>query len=255
MHLRISPFRVARFLKLVPCALLTRLSYPHPSCRLLADASCSSSSTSSSSTSSPLPPSQQRRDDDDESLKKSPKKEEEELTLAILKPDLVANPADLAAVKSLILDADFRVLRERRLRLSADDAHRFYAEHQGKFFFNRLVTYMTSGDVEARVLAKPDAIAAWRALMGPTKVLRAIYEKPESLRGRFGLTDTRNATHGSDSIENALKEILFFFPDFFDGNNAAEGKNEDGASVSEKEEAEEEEEQLGDEPHQLRAKK
>ena len=156
------------------------------------------------------------------------------MTLAILKPDLVANPADLAAVKSLILDADFRVVRERRLRLSADDAHRFYAEHRGKFFFNRLVTYMTSGDIEARVLAKPDAIAAWRALMGPTKVLRAIYEKPDSLRGRFGLTDTRNATHGSDSIENARKEILFFFPDFFD----EEGENEDGTAEARSEEEE-----------------
>ena len=140
----------------------------------------------------------------------------EELTLAILKPDLVANPTDLATVKSLILDADFRVVRERRLRLTDGDAHRFYAEHHDKFFFNRLVTYMTSGDIEACVLAKPDAIAAWRRLMGPTKVLRAIYEQPTSLRGRFGLTDTRNATHGSDSVENARKEITFFFPDFFD---------------------------------------
>ena len=60
---------------------------------------------------------------------------EEELTLAILKPDLVANPTDLATVKSLILEADFRVVRERRLRLTTGDAHRFYAEHHGKFFF------------------------------------------------------------------------------------------------------------------------
>ena len=139
---------------------------------------------------------------------------DDELTLAILKPDLVANPTDLDAVKSLIIQSNFRVLRQRRLRLSAADARRFYAEHDGKFFFNRLVTYMTSGEIEACVLCKPDAIADWRRLMGPTKVLKAIYERPDSIRGRYGLTDTRNATHGSDSVDNAVKEIAFFFPDF-----------------------------------------
>ena len=74
---------------------------------------------------------------------------------------------------------------------------------------------MTSGEIEAFVLAKPAAIAAWRRLMGPTKVLRAIYESPDSIRARFGITDTRNATHGSDSVQNARQEILFFFPEFF----------------------------------------
>lgn len=140
---------------------------------------------------------------------------DEQVTLALVKPDLAANPADLRAVKSLIVEQRFRILRESRLRLSIDEAHIFYGEHRKKFFFNRLVTYMTSGEIEAFVLAKPDAIAAWRRLMGPTKVLKAIYESPESVRARFGITDTRNATHGSDSVKNAQQEILFFFPDFF----------------------------------------
>jgi len=137
-----------------------------------------------------------------------------ELTLAILKPDLVANPVDLEAVKVIIVQNNFEIVSHRRLLLSMREAQRFYAEHDGKFFFNRLVTYMTSGDIEVCVLSKDNAIRDWRELMGPTKVLKAIYEKPESIRGRFGLTDTRNATHGSDSVENAQKEILFFFPDF-----------------------------------------
>ena len=54
----------------------------------------------------------------------------------------------------------------------------------------------------------------WRALMGPTKVFKTKYSDPETIRGQFGLTDTRNSTHGSDSEVTARKEMAFFFPDF-----------------------------------------
>lgn len=137
-----------------------------------------------------------------------------ELTLAILKPDLVANSVDLEEVKDLIFYKDFDILQEKRLRLSTFEAENFYKEHHGKFFYNRLVTYMSSGPIEVCILSRFEGIKTWRALMGPTKVLRAIYEDPDSIRGRFGLTDTRNATHGSDSVDNARKEIQFFFPEF-----------------------------------------
>ena len=73
---------------------------------------------------------------------------------------------------------------------------------------------MSSGPLWALILAKPDAIAAWRRLMGPTKVYRGVYTEPESLRALFGLTDTRNGLHGSDSPESAVREIGFFFPEF-----------------------------------------
>jgi nucleoside-diphosphate kinase len=63
-------------------------------------------------------------------------------------------------------------------------------------------------------LAKKEAIKDWRALLGPTKVFQTIFSHPESIRGQFGLTDTRNAGHGSDSETSALKEIIFFFPEY-----------------------------------------
>lgn len=71
-----------------------------------------------------------------------------------------------------------------------------------------------SGPLEAFILSKTNAISCWRELMGPTKVFRAIYSHPDSLRGIFGLTDTRNACHGSDSPESVRREIGIIFPEF-----------------------------------------
>nr|CAH7761486.1 unnamed protein product [Callosobruchus chinensis] len=73
---------------------------------------------------------------------------------------------------------------------------------------------MTSGPCELMILTKENAIQEWRQLMGPTKVFKAQFDAPDSLRGQFGLSDTRNATHGSDSPESAMKEIEIFFPEF-----------------------------------------
>ncbi|XP_072558727.1 nucleoside diphosphate kinase 6 isoform X3 [Paramormyrops kingsleyae] len=84
----------------------------------------------------------------------------------------------------------------------------------GRFFYQRLVEYMSSGPMQAYILARDDAISRWRELMGPTKVFRARYTSPSSMRALYGLTDTRNTTHGSDSVESAHREIAFFFPEF-----------------------------------------
>uniref|UniRef100_A0A672GP79 Nucleoside diphosphate kinase n=1 Tax=Salarias fasciatus TaxID=181472 RepID=A0A672GP79_SALFA len=78
----------------------------------------------------------------------------------------------------------------------------------------RIHDFLRSGPMRAYILAREDAIRHWRELMGPTKVFRARYTSPDSIRGQFGLTDTRNTTHGSDSPESAQREISFFFPDF-----------------------------------------
>ena len=137
-----------------------------------------------------------------------------QLTLALIKPDLSAAPSLVRAVLGRLCAAEFRVVRSRRLALSRAAAETLYAEHAGRFFHNRLVTFVSSGPLWALVLARPDAIAAWRRLMGPTKVYRAVYSHPTSLRGMYGLTDTRNALHGSDSTESAAREIGFFFPEF-----------------------------------------
>ncbi|XP_076985554.1 nucleoside diphosphate kinase 6 isoform X4 [Tamandua tetradactyla] len=73
---------------------------------------------------------------------------------------------------------------------------------------------MASGPIRAYILAHKDAIQLWRTLMGPTRVFRARHLAPDSIRGSFGLTDTRNTTHGSDSVVSASREIAAFFPDF-----------------------------------------
>ncbi|NXM85761.1 NDK6 kinase, partial [Oenanthe oenanthe] len=71
-----------------------------------------------------------------------------------------------------------------------------------------------SGPMWAYILAHEDAVSLWRSLMGPTKVFRARHSDPGSIRGAYGLTDTRNTTHGSDSPASASREIAFFFPEF-----------------------------------------
>ncbi|XP_074642368.1 nucleoside diphosphate kinase 6-like [Tubulanus polymorphus] len=137
-----------------------------------------------------------------------------QLTLALLKPDLVAQPHLIQGIHDRILQNNFLFVRSKVLKLSQERAAEFYKEHTGKFFHNRLVLYMSSGPLYAHILAREDAIAEWRKLMGPTKVFRTLYEQPNTLRGLYGLTDTRNGTHGSDSAESAKKEINFFFPEF-----------------------------------------
>lgn len=137
-----------------------------------------------------------------------------QLTLAVIKPDAVAHPLISEALHQIILDNNFVIVRCKDLVWKRQDSERFYAEHSERFFYQRLVEFMSSGPMRAYVLAREDAIRHWRDLMGPTKVFRARYTSPACIRARFGLTDTRNTTHGSDSPESAQREINFFFPDF-----------------------------------------
>ena len=97
------------------------------------------------------------------------------LTLAILKPDLVLHPLHLAAVRRTIVESKFWVVRSSLITLSKEQAGDFYAEHEGKFFQQRLVEHMTSGPCQPLILAKENAIQDWRSLMGPTKVFQARY--------------------------------------------------------------------------------
>lgn len=80
------------------------------------------------------------------------------------------------------------------------------------FYYSHLFFY--SGETEALILEREDAIRKWRELLGPTKIFKTIYSHPDSIRGLYGLTDTRNACHGSDSPDSAMDEILKVFPDF-----------------------------------------
>lgn len=137
-----------------------------------------------------------------------------QLTLAVIKPDAVAHPLILEALHEKILDNNFIIVRRKELVWKKKHSELFYSEHSGRFFYQRLVEFMSSGPMRAYILARDDAIHHWREMMGPTKVFRARHTSPDTIRGQFGLTDTRNTTHGSDSVESAHKEIKFFFPDF-----------------------------------------
>ncbi|KAF8563464.1 hypothetical protein P879_08887 [Paragonimus westermani] len=137
-----------------------------------------------------------------------------QLTLAILKPDVQRIGIFREYVEQKIRDSNLKILCHGEFRLSRSDAERFYAEHKGKFYYDRLVNHMICGPLGVYVLQGTNAIARWRALLGPTKVYKAVVLEPESLRGSLGLTDTRNGFHGSDSESTALREICFFFPSF-----------------------------------------
>lgn len=78
----------------------------------------------------------------------------------------------------------------------------------------KFILFCFSGPIEVLVLAGDDAIARWRTVMGPTKVYKTIFSHPDSIRGQFGISDTRNACHGSDSMESVIRETGIFFPDF-----------------------------------------
>ncbi|XP_069944217.1 nucleoside diphosphate kinase 6 isoform X3 [Cherax quadricarinatus] len=120
-----------------------------------------------------------------------------QLTLALLKPDVSQVPHVLQAIHNRIIQEDFLVVRHKKIWLSEKETQKFYEEHKEKFFYNRLVTFMASGPISALILAHEDAINRWRSVMGPTKVYKTKYEAPDTIRGMYGLTDTRNSTHGS----------------------------------------------------------
>ncbi len=128
-------------------------------------------------------------------------------TLAMIKPDAVAaNQSGL--IISRIEEAGLQVIAMKMTRMTAAEAGRFYAVHQNRPFYSSLIEFMSSGPIVVMVLEGNNAVAVYRQLMGATDPLKAA---PESLRKQFGSSVEHNAVHGSDSVENAKKEIAFFF--------------------------------------------
>lgn len=130
-----------------------------------------------------------------------------EQTLALIKPDAVS-AHNVGNILREIERNGFSIVGMKMLRLTVSQASAFYAAHVGKPFYDPLVEFMTSGPCVALVLERDGAIAAWRALMGPTDSHKA----PEgTLRRTYGTNGRLNATHGSDSPQSAASEIAFFF--------------------------------------------
>lgn len=130
-----------------------------------------------------------------------------EQTLSIIKPDAVkAN--HIGAIIEKFEDSGLKVVAAKMTKLSKEQAQEFYAVHKERPFYNELVEFMTSGPIFVQVLQGDDAVALNRKIMGPTNSKNA---EKGTIRGEFGTDVQRNAVHGSDSKENAQKEIAFFF--------------------------------------------
>ncbi|MEQ8857768.1 MAG: nucleoside-diphosphate kinase [Pseudomonadales bacterium] len=130
-----------------------------------------------------------------------------ERTFSIIKPDAVGRNL-IGEIVSRFEKSGLRIVASRMLRLSKDQARGFYAEHEGKGFFDDLVAYMTSGPVVVQVLEGENAIAANRKLMGATNPKDA---EPGTIRADFAESLEANAVHGSDAPASAEREIAFFF--------------------------------------------
>ncbi len=131
------------------------------------------------------------------------------LTLAIIKPDAVL--AGHAGKILALLEAEgFKLRAARLVRLTRDQAEAFYDVHRERPFFRPLVTFMTSGPALALALAREDAVAHLRRVIGATDPAEA---QPGTVRKLYAQSKERNAIHASDSAENAAREVAFFFPE------------------------------------------
>ena len=130
-------------------------------------------------------------------------------TLSIIKPDAVAKNV-IGEIISRFEKNNLKIIAAKLITLSASDAGGFYAEHEGKPFYNDLIEFMTSGPVFIQVLEGEDAISKNRELMGNTDPSKA---DPGTIRADFAQTIDANAVHGSDSEKSAEREIAFFFSD------------------------------------------
>ncbi|MBY0563256.1 MAG: nucleoside-diphosphate kinase [Hyphomonadaceae bacterium] len=132
-----------------------------------------------------------------------------ERTLSIIKPD--ATKRNLTgAINAVIEGAGLRIVAQKRIWLSEGQAEGFYAVHKERPFFRDLVTFMISGPVVVQVLEGEDAVAKYRDVMGATNPANAA---EGTIRKQFAESIEANSVHGSDSLENAEREIRFFFND------------------------------------------
>lgn len=138
-----------------------------------------------------------------------------QLTIALLKPDIAALPHVVKRVEKAVISKNLILLDRKRFEQSPETeslVSKFYAEHEGKFFHRRCVEYMQSGPFEAWVLAGDNAIENWRELIGKARIFENKFFNEDSkiehtLRTNFGVTDTRNGFHGSDSVSAVVEEM------------------------------------------------
>ena len=130
-----------------------------------------------------------------------------EQTLSIIKPDAVERNLE-NEIKEMFKNNGFTIRKEKKIQIDKSEAEKFYKVHETKPFYNDLCSYLSSGPIVVMVIEKDNAIVANRELMGATNPKHAI---EGTIRSKYGLSIDKNSVHGSDSLENAKKEIDFFF--------------------------------------------
>ena len=130
-----------------------------------------------------------------------------EQTLSIIKPDAVER--NLAEnIKNIFVKNNLRIKESKKIHITKDEAAEFYKVHQSKPFYNDLCAYLSSGPIVVMILEGDNSVLANRKLMGATNPKEA---EENTIRKLYGISIDKNSVHGSDSLENAKKEISFFF--------------------------------------------
>ena len=130
-----------------------------------------------------------------------------EQTLSIIKPDAVERKLD-KEIKEIFKNKGFLIVKEKKIQIEKSEAEKFYKVHETKPFYKDLCAYLSSGPIVVMVLEKENAVLANRDLMGSTNPMDAA---EGTIRKKYGISIDKNSVHGSDSIDNAKKEIEFFF--------------------------------------------
>ena len=132
-----------------------------------------------------------------------------EKTLSIIKPDAVErNLSD--KIKNIFVKNDLKIKDSKKIHITKEEAAEFYKVHQSKPFYNDLCSYLSSGPIVVMILEGENSVLNNRKLMGATNPKEA---EENTIRKLFGISIDKNSVHGSDSVENANKEIEFFFKD------------------------------------------
>ena len=131
----------------------------------------------------------------------------EERTLSIIKPDAVERNLE-NNIKNFFSNNNLRIVDSKKIQITKEEAEEFYKVHQSKPFYNDLCSYLSSGPIVVIILEGQNAISENRRLMGATDPKKA---EKGTLRFLYGVSIDKNSVHGSDSLDNAKKEIDFFF--------------------------------------------
>ena len=132
-----------------------------------------------------------------------------EQTLSIIKPDAVERNL-IENIKSIFTKNNLAIKDDKKIHITKEEAAEFYKVHQSKPFYDDLCSYLSSGPIVVMILEGENAVAINRKLMGATDPKNA---EVNTIRKLYGISIDKNSVHGSDSVDNAKKEINFFFKD------------------------------------------